>query len=148
MKVLALDLATSTGWAVLDGEHVDVGTWTLDGCRGEKGEHLESLLLDAIARHRPDLIAFEEPLFFRGGGALLLVGLQFTVERICERTRTTYVSVPVSTLKLFATGSGRSKKPAMIAAARDVTGRDMNEHEADAFHVARWALASVEMEAA
>lgn len=148
MTVFALDLATSTGWAVVDGDRLDVGTWTLEGCRGEKGEALEALLLDVIERHRPDLIAFEEPLFFRGGGALLLAGLQFTVERICERTRTTYVSVPVSTLKLFATGSGRAKKPAMIQAAEDATGRTMNEHEADAFHVARWALASVEMEAA
>jgi Holliday junction resolvasome RuvABC endonuclease subunit len=148
VKVLALDLATSTGWAVVDGNRVEVGTWTLEGCRGEKGEHLEALLLATIEGHRPDLVAFEEPLFFRGGGALLLAGFQFTVERICERTRTTYVSVPVSTLKLFATGSGKATKADMIQAALEATGRTMNEHQADAFHVARWALASVEPEAA
>ena len=42
-------------------------------------------------------------------------------------------------LKKFATGKGQAGKPAMIAAAEPIIGRDpIDDNEADAVRVARW----------
>jgi Holliday junction resolvasome RuvABC endonuclease subunit len=146
MKVLALDIATTTGWALLDGA-IRTGLWVLAGTRGERCEQLDARLVWAVGEWRPDIVAFEEVMFHRGGRTgLLLGGLQVTVERVCERLRMPYVSVNTQTLKVFATGTGKAKKPAMIAAAKEATGLDLDEHEADAYWTARWALEHVEME--
>lgn len=48
-----------------------------------------------------------------------------------------YVEVSPSSLKRFATGKGNAKKPEMIARALELSGLEMNDDEADAWHLRR-----------
>ena len=144
MKVLALDLGTTTGWCVRDGDDVKVGRWQLHRSQGEKGIQLGRLVRDAIQEHEPDLVGFEEPVFVTRGMAALALryGLQMVVQVVCEQTKTAYLGVHVSTLKKHATGKGNAKKPQMIQAARDASGLNLSSDEADAYWVADYLMSS------
>lgn len=150
MKILGLDPSTVTGWALLEsGVLVSSGTWDLGAkvSRGERANAYRTHLEEAVRIHRPDLVAYEHPLTSRGKNGVFLGGLVLTTEGVCEALLLPHVFVWTTTLKLFATGKGNADKPAMIAKADELTGRVLNEHESDAFHVARWAAANVEAEA-
>lgn len=144
--ILALDIATVTGWCRIHGDTYTTGELTLRGpTRGVKAGQFEAWLYEELHTNHVALLAFEEPMFFRGSGGTFLTGLQLIVEKVCEDVQLPYVSVAVPTLKKFATGSGKAKKPEMIAAAEAQLNRTgLSEHEADAYHVARWALLNAE----
>ncbi|HEX3162351.1 MAG TPA: hypothetical protein VHQ92_07215, partial [Pseudolabrys sp.] len=65
MKLLALDLALKTGWA-LGGEAPFSGIWDLRGAgRPDHGRYLSSLagsLERCLQSHMPDCVVFEAPL--------------------------------------------------------------------------------------
>lgn len=52
-----------------------------------------------------------------------------------------YVDVPPASLKKFATGRAGAKKAHMIEAAEQAGARPVDDNQADAFHLARVALA-------
>jgi Holliday junction resolvasome RuvABC endonuclease subunit len=54
---------------------------------------------------------------------------------------TPYVEVAPASLKLFATGHGRAKKPEMVEACKAEGGEPANDNEADAWHLRQVALA-------
>ena len=143
-RILALDLGTTTGWCLRDGNDVKTGRWKLHRSQGEKGIQLGRLVRDAIQEHGPDLVGFEEPVFLTRGMAALALryGLQMIVQVVCEQARTAYVGVPVSTLKKHATGKGNAKKPQMIQAAMDASGLNLSSDEADAYWVADYLINS------
>ena len=58
-RILALDLGTTTGWCLRDGNDVKTGRWKLHRSQGEKGIQLGRLVRDAIQEHGPDLVGFE-----------------------------------------------------------------------------------------
>lgn len=149
MKILALDLGSNCGVCVMDGDQLrNLYTVELSGTESEKLHQYGDLLVRLLATEKPDLVAFEEPMFFRGRGTNLLLGFRTLTLYICEPRGFPFVSVAVSTLKKFATGHGGAKKPAMIQAAEEATGLEgLTEHEADAYHVGCWALANVDEEA-
>jgi crossover junction endodeoxyribonuclease RuvC len=147
MKILALDPSGTVGWAVTWERRAAVlDTYKLQGThRAERLNDYRRWLTDKVdARHAsPDLVAFEEPIAFRGAGTVFLAGLCAVTEMVCEEARVPFASVHVSTLKKFATGKGNAKKPDMIRAATELLGHAVNEHEADAYFVARWARENV-----
>lgn len=59
------------------------------------------------------------------------------IEMECYRQRIRLIKVPIQTLKLYATGDGAAKKPAMIAAAQSHYGSadPMTDDVADAYHM-------------
>jgi len=62
LKVLALDSATTTGWAQLDGERL-IGTGTVNA-----GDllRLDAFAVFICARERPDLVVIEDNFVMRG----------------------------------------------------------------------------------
>jgi Holliday junction resolvasome RuvABC endonuclease subunit len=132
MRLLALDLGTKTGWALLDNDgSVRSGTWTL-GTDKElaqaKAMKLDrccdfrpSRLFDRINELKPELIYFEDVQFASTqlqaqlwGSLRGIVTLFFPAAKIR--------AVPVGTLKKFATGKGNALKPAMAAALEKAPG--------------------------
>lgn len=154
--IVALDCATKTGWAIAknDGTIVESGVQDFKKKRGESNGimflNFRKWLWDLVQTAKTlkekepetDLIAYEQA-HFRGGAATeVCVGLQTR----CQEVAAMYVieSVPVATnsLKLFATGHGKADKAVMIVKAKEVLGRDpIDDNEADAVHIARWAAA-------
>lgn len=59
----------------------------------------------------------------------------------CERNGVPYRGVPVGTIKLFATGKGNAGKEAVMAAVRAWGYQPVDDNEADALALLRWALA-------
>ena len=130
--ILALDIATQTGWADSNGNH---GTLDLKPYKSDYG-HLfhvfEGWLADKLMDLSPDILAIERPFTRIGGHELLLQGLNAHAHKVgylwgAERRET-----PPKTVKKFATGNGNAKKPDVIAAVEGWGFKPANDHEADA----------------
>jgi crossover junction endodeoxyribonuclease RuvC len=124
VKLLALDLGTSCGWAVSDNGYIVSGVWDLRGSRFEGGgmrfvrfrQHLEEML---APEKKIELVAVEEVRRHIGTTAAHVYGgLLAHVQQMCEARQIAYVGVPVATIKKTATGRGNATKEAMIEAAR------------------------------
>lgn len=158
MKILALDLATKTGWALWDGARIESGVQDFSPQRGESpgmryhyfNRWLTDMAVrfDGLVRHpRLDLI-FCEQNFRRGGHASeVAAGFSTRVHECCATTnpRTEYGQLNVMTLKKWATGSGKADKQAMIAVAnkfyRQAPMRPITDNnESDAILLLGYAL--------
>jgi len=144
--VLALDLGTTTGWALRghDGG-ITSGTMTFKPSRFEGGgvRYLRfrgwlaeiAGLSGSIAR-----IAFEEVHRHAGTTAAHAYGgFLATLTAWCEQETIPYEGVPVGTIKRFATGKGNADKAAMIAAVRARGFLPADDNEADAIALLLWA---------
>lgn len=154
MRILALDLGTKTGWALLDGEVITGGTWTLAKPKEiatQKAANLHrccdmrpARLMAFIRGVMPvDEIYFEDVQFLSTQyQAQLWASLRCIVTLLYPEVG--IVAVPVGTLKKFATGFGNAKKEQMAAAlvggimVANEKGdgfRAMDDNEVDARHL-------------
>jgi hypothetical protein len=151
MRVLCLDLATKTGWALFDGERVESGVQNFSLERGDSpgmrylkfNRWLAETCLfagDTISKP-PELIVYEA-CHNRGGAATEVAnGLTTRVQEFCALHHIDHTSVHTSTLKKHATGSGTASKDQMINAAIKRWGIiPADDNEADALCIAHWAL--------
>jgi hypothetical protein len=144
--VLALDLGTTTGWALRrqDGG-ITSGTITFRPSRFEGGGmrylRFRSWLgeLAALAGGLTR-IAFEEVRSHAGTDAAHLYGgFLAHLSAWCEERGVAYEGVPVGTIKRFATGRGNADKATMIAAVRARGFAPADDNEADAIALLLWA---------
>jgi hypothetical protein len=144
--VLALDLGTTTGWAVRgqDGG-ITSGTMTFRPSRFEGGG-MRYLRFRAWLTEMAGLasglsrIAFEEVRAHAGTDAAHLYGgFLAHLSAWCEERGIAYEGVPVATIKRFATGKGNADKAAMIAAMRARGFAPADDNEADAIALLLWA---------
>lgn len=147
MKILALDTATCTGWAIYDdGKYVESGTMSFKKKRGESNGLLflkfRSWLEGFITTVEPDLVAYEQA-HFRGGAATeICVGLQTRVQEVAEYHKVHYWPATTKKVKMALLGKGSGSKDDMVAAAQALVGKDMEtDDEADAIAIALAAIA-------
>lgn len=144
--VLALDLGTTTGWALRgqDGG-ITSGTITFRPSRFEGGgmRFLRfrgwlaevAALSGGVAR-----IAFEEVRrHVSTDSSHAYGGFLATLTAWCEQEAIPYEGVPVGTIKRYATGKGNADKAAMIAAIRARGFAPADDNEADAIALLLWA---------
>ena len=134
---LALDLGTTTGWAMAnDTGQVLSGTESFKPGRWEGGgmRYLRfSRWLDEMAAHGLGGIWFEEVRRHVGTDAAHVYGgLMATLTAWAETRGIPYQGVPVGTIKKHATGKGNAPKEAMIAAAVARGFNPADDNEADA----------------
>ncbi len=141
--ILALDLGTSTGWALRRADGVIVsGTTSFKPGRYE-GAGMRFLRfaqwLDSL--DAPDAIYFEEVRRHRGvDAAHCYGGLLATLTAWCEGRGIPYAGVPVGTIKAHATGKGNASKDAMIAAMQAKGFNPGDDNEADALAILFYAV--------
>jgi hypothetical protein len=147
--VLALDLGTTTGWALRSQDGgITSGTMTFKPSRFEgggmrflrfRGWLVEvAALSGGVAR-----IVFEEVRAHAGTDASHIYGgFLATLTAWCEQESIPYEGVPVGTIKAFATGKGNAKKAAMMAAIEARGFRPADDNEADAIALLLWATES------
>lgn len=153
--VLALDMATKTGWALRDAQGLlTSGVVDLSLRRGEStGMRLlrfrrwlrEVLAVDDDA-HQVELVAYEATIVHarRPGSAAVAHNLEGVLLAELEALELDYTCATPSAIKKHATGKGNAGKPAMIAAARKRWGVEpSDDNEADALCVLAWALEEV-----
>lgn len=155
MNILALDPANKTGWCVVTENATRFGTWqisdTRDQHRGSRLARLREFIFRVRRRESIDLLVYEDAVmgshFFKTQqvhgeirGVILLVAHELGIE-----------ARPVNpmTLKSWLTGSGKAKKPDMIAAVKrrfDIQTDDDNQ--ADAVALALYMVHQLRVEEA
>jgi hypothetical protein len=145
--ILALDLGTSTGWALRSPDGlITSGTLSLRPSRYDGGGmrylRFSGWLAELDRLSGPiSAIWFEEVRRHAGTDAAHIYGgFLATLTAWCERESVAYQGVPVSTIKRFATGKGNAPKDAMIAAARARGFSPADDNEADAIAILLWAI--------
>jgi len=145
--ILALDLGTSTGWALRSAEGlITSGTASFRPGRYDGGgmRYLRfTNWLTEIDRLSGPIAAiwFEEVRSHAGTDAAHVYGgLMATLTAWAELRGVPYAGVPVGTIKRHATGKGNAPKAAMIAAARARGFSPADDNEADAIALLLWAI--------
>ena len=166
IKVLALDVAGTTGWAVRREKDLRWGEKEFtpprkgrktmpDSHPGERFMEMHIWLRQMIREYNPTHIAYEVP----GGGssrfsAMLLMGMRGVVFSIAAFYKFDVMEIYPNTLKKWATGSGKATKEDM----RDHLGRQVlvkgrlmvpgmvpTDNEVDAAWLAEWAWQKIRL---
>jgi Holliday junction resolvasome RuvABC endonuclease subunit len=146
LTVLALDLGTTTGWALRSMGMTTSGCLSLKSSRFDGGgmrylrfrRWLEQLQSDAGPI---GAVYFEEVRRHVGTDAAHVYGgLLGQLTAWCEEHGVAYQGVPVGTIKAFAAGRGNADKAAMIAAVQARGFSPADDNEADAIAILLWAI--------
>lgn len=146
MRVLALDLAARTGWAIADdGRITSSGEWLLEGSRAQRYDQLARHVDEVLSgQNPPHYLIYERP-FARGSGTRVLWGYAAVAELCAHRNCIASIDELPAVLKKWATGSGSADKPVMIAECERRTGKRVAADEADAIMLALYACERVEV---
>ena len=152
--LLALDLGTRTGWALLDPRgHICSGSQPFTPQRFEGGgmrflrfhRWLTELSQSGGASGglAVEQVVFEEVRRHAGvDAAHAYGGFLGQLGSFCEHHRIPYQGVPVGTIKRHITGKGNASKEAVIAAIRELGYSPVDDNEADALALLHWAIAT------
>lgn len=167
MRILALDLATRTGFATWDGARRESGFVDFDVKRGEspgmRFVRFNRWLDDVAGRlgvdQRPrvlpfDIVFYEQPFVMRSGAAAeVSLGFATRVQEFCARYGIEHQPVNGSKLKKWTTGRGNAKKPDMVAAVcqrffpkaweEGAKRFEIDDNEADAIALLEYAKAEL-----
>lgn len=145
--ILALDLATATGWCagVPDNPNPDFGHFVIPPTGddvGAFGLKFAEWFKAHIERLKPELIIFEAPILpkqCQPMTARKLMGLAFMVEMMARHRNIRCREGRASTVKKYFAGSGRAQKADTMAMCRRYGWQVKTYDEADA--CALWAYA-------
>lgn len=147
--ILALDLGTRTGWAVLPRSgRIASGVTEFRPGRfqgaGMAFLRFEKFLADLNRGAGPfDAVVFEEVRAHAGTlAAQVYGGFLAHLTAWCERKAAPYLGVPVATIKRHATGKGNAPKEDVIRAVRAQGFLPKDDNEADALALLSWAIAN------
>ena len=149
MRILALDIGSTIGWALVNSGVEEFGERKLLGLRAERFMYLRSWFMDKLKQDPVDTVIFERP-FSRGLHATRsLWGMAGIIEEVALAESCACLDIVPSTIKKWGTGVGNAKKPEMIAAAEKLltlTGWadiHLGEHEADAIILGLYAAENI-----
>jgi Holliday junction resolvasome RuvABC endonuclease subunit len=136
MKILALDVATRTGWKT-DTAH---GTWNFTPKKDESGGfrlvRFKAKLKEMCELENIDLVTFERTSGFHKNALIVQAELHGVLKIFCEENKINYRAFSAAEIKKFATGKGNANKDAMIQAAAMKYGYSgSDDNEADAIHI-------------
>ena len=145
--LLALDLGTTTGWAIrgFDGL-ITSGTVSFKPSRYDGGGmrylRFTNWLTEIDRLSGPiEAIFYEEVRRHAGTDAAhVFGGLLAVLTSWAELRGVPYQGVPVGTIKKYATGHGGAPKQAMIDAARARGFSPTDDNEADAIAILLWSI--------
>lgn len=145
--ILALDLGTTTGWALRAADGlINSGTVSFRPGRFDGGGmrylRFTNWLTEIDRLSGPiEAIYFEEVRRHVGTDAAhVFGGLLAVLTSWGELRGVPYQGVPVGTIKRHASGKGNANKQAMIDAARERGFSPADDNEADAIAILLWAI--------
>lgn len=149
--ILALDLATATGWALRDAQgQLTSGVQSFALRSGESSGmrllRFRRWLREVLELGEVRLVAYEQPVIHRKRRQLnrsVAHNLEGVLLPELEG-RADYVSPTPAEIKKHATGRGNASKADMVAAAQVRWEREVqDDNEADALCVLAWALEEI-----
>lgn len=118
MKILALDIATKTGWATDTAS----GVWDLKPLRGEsigmRVVRFKAKVREMIQTESVEMVAYELPAGMHKNAIIQQSKMIGVLEDLCHELEIEYTHYSASEIKKFATGKGNAGKPQMIAQAK------------------------------
>jgi Holliday junction resolvasome RuvABC endonuclease subunit len=149
MNIIALDLATKTGWATNALDQVS-GTIEFALKRGES-PGMRFLRCRAwlnelyrLVNGKLNVLCYEQAHHRGGAATAVCVGLVTVAQAFAAENNVELMPVHTATLKKFATGSGRAGKADMIAAAIERGWEPKSHDEADAQLLLDYAISELE----
>ena len=153
LNILALDLGTNTGWALLQQPKATAGYRVTSGTINLKNDRFQGggmrflrfrNWLDEISQCSGgiDTVYFEEVRRHLGvDAAHVYGGFLATLTAWCEEAKPhglPYQGVPVSHIKHQVTGKGNASKQCVIEAVRAIGYKPQDDNEADALALIEW----------
>ena len=150
--ILALDLGTTTGWALRSSDGtINSGSTSFRPQRFEGGG-MRFLRFKRWLAELKDMTGGIHALYFEEvrrhvstDAAHAYGGFLATLTAWCEHHQIPYQGVPVGTIKKHATGKGNASKDDVLSAMRALGHTPADDNEADALALLRWAIASQEV---
>jgi Holliday junction resolvasome RuvABC endonuclease subunit len=152
-RLLALDLATQTGWARLASGITDHGSESFHRKTGRKrtaDEHEGTPYLRffqwlkvRLHEDKPDAIIYERPGHFASAAAAFMAcGLRGILYQTAAHYGIPIIAYSPSAVKKWATGKGSADKDAMKIAAQSLSNGDAfsDDNAADAYLLLRFHL--------
>jgi len=140
-NILALDVATKTGFCCYSGSGVWNFTTKKDESKGMRLIRFRAKLLEIIRLLDLKLIVFEGAASYSKFPNFVGPEMQGVLKLICEEHRVDYQAYVPSSIKKFATGKGNAGKPLMIETAqRKYNVEIIDDNHADAIHLYNLAL--------
>lgn len=136
-RILALDLATESGWAVQRGDGVVVTGIAVFVSRlnpGWRWSRFYGWLNDLIEFEKPELVVYESPFVHmkHRSGLGLSYGFVALTELLASKHEVKCYGVAPRALKKWATGHGNADKLTMLRFARSMGWNLSNDNEIDA----------------
>lgn len=136
-NILALDIATKTGWKT----GLSSGVCDLKVNRGES-EGMRVVRFHAKVKEMIELCGIDLIAYERAGGmykSSIIVESEMVgaLKLLCIEKGVDLACYSATEIKKFATGKGNAKKEAMIAAAVALGYSPADDNEADAIHIYR-----------
>ena len=149
--ILALDLGTTTGWALCSSDGaITSGSASFRPQRFEGGG-MRFLRFKRWLAELKDMAGGIDALHFEAvrrhvstDAAHAYGGFLATLTAWCEHHQIPDQGVPVGTIKKHATGKGNAGKDLVIAAMTALGHAPADDNEADALALLHWAIASQE----
>jgi Holliday junction resolvasome RuvABC endonuclease subunit len=146
--ILALDLGTTTGWALRGSDgHITSGCESFRPQRFEGGG-MRFLRFKRWLTELKAVTSGIDPLYFEEvrrhvstDAAHAYGGFLATLTAWCEHHQIPYQGVPVGTIKKHATGKGNAGKSEVITSVRARGHAPSDDNEADALALLHWAIA-------
>ena len=148
MNILALDLGTTTGWAIHADGAINSGTVGFKPGRFEGGGmrflRFRGWLAELSSSTGGIGAVYSEEVRRHAGvdAAHVYGGFLATLTSWAEHSSIPYSGVPVGTIKRHATCKRNADKAAVIEAMRALGHQPADDNEADALALLRWALST------
>lgn len=143
MKVLALDIATNTGWKTQTAS----GVWNLKPNRGESAGmrvvRFKAKVREIVELENITLISYERPAGMHKSSIMVASEMVGVLLDFCIENNIEVACYSATEIKKFATGKGNANKQAMIQAAVDLGFNPTDDNEADAIHLYNLTLNDV-----
>jgi Holliday junction resolvasome RuvABC endonuclease subunit len=141
--ILALDLGTTTGWALLTSDGC-----TLSGSQSFKPQRFDGggmrylrftrWLAEVCPLARTEVVYEEVRRHLGVDAAHAYGGFLSHLQSFCEQREIPYSGVPVSVIKKFITGKGNASKEMVIEAVKSHGYNPADDNEADALALLRY----------
>ena len=135
MNILALDIATKTGWKTKTSS----GVWDLKPNRGEsegmRVVRFKSKVRELINLEQINLVSYERPAGLHKSSIMVASEMIGVLKDLCIELKIDLACYSASEIKKFATGKGNAKKEEMIKSAINLGFNPKDDNEADAIHL-------------
>ena len=134
-RLLALDVATHTGWKTKSAS----GVWSLKPNRGEsegmRVVRFKAKVREMIEMEQINLIAYERPAGLHKSSIMVASEMIGVLKDLCIERNVDLCCYSASEIKKFATGKGNANKDAMVVAAKHLGFEPQDDNETDAIHL-------------